>query len=640
MPAAYAPRTWTRDREWWDQSRTWHERRAADLRCAVEPAVVEAASGHTFTLALTCGPDLTLGPGAHVTVEIPESWDAHLANCYRRGIRTVAARGQIQVGYGAFVEAACSRADVDLEVGVWWGRLFDLVDVVVTRGEVRSGDEIRLTLGTPDGNLVQAQKYAQVAVLMTGVDVSGDGVYHRAAVQPSVRVTGAAAERLRVFAPGVVRQGERFEVNVLPVDLYSFNPSPRYKGTVRLFGTDGLASPDRCEVLTDDAARATGVTVEASGEGVQRLTVTDLDRGISGRSNPIGVDFYRDGSRVYFGEMHSQMFASMGTGTTEEFFTWGRDVALLDFCAPANHYNHRLAVTDEVWSEVVETANRFNEPGRFATFVSYEWGGTAGSGHKNVYYRDDSGEFAHWYRGVHTSPEDLWKSLEERDVLTIPHHTKFGGTTDWRFRNDRHQRLVEICSLWGISEEGGPHSVQAALAMGHRLGFIGGTDSHYGLANQGSYHVNDGNGLACVLAPELTRDALWQALWERRCYATTGDRILLDFRLEAGGREVGMGADVDVDLGKAGPRRLTIRAAGTERIERVEVLRNNQVVYVTQPLTEDWRGEWVDEAPLADLAIPPAFAGDRPFVFYYMRLWQRNRQQAWSSPIWLTQRVT
>ena len=111
----------------------------------------------------------------------------------------------------------------------------------------------------------------------------------------------------------------------------------------------------------------------------------------------------------------------------------------------------------------------------------------------------------------------------------MPHHPKSMGGADWSFRNDRYQRLVEICSKWDIAEESGPRSVQTALAMGHRLGFVGGTDSHYGLANQGSYHVNDGNGLACVVAPKLTRAAIWQALYDRRCYATTGDRILLDF---------------------------------------------------------------------------------------------------------------
>jgi hypothetical protein len=647
------PRVWARDRDWWDQSRAWHARPEADLHCAVDPGVVEAASGHTFVVTLRCGPGLTLGVGAHVTLEVPESWDTHLANCYRRGIRTVGARDQVKVGYGAFVDATCSNPDAEVAVGAWRGRLFDLVDVVVTRGAVRPGEEIRLVLGPEDGNLVQAQKHAQVAVLATGVDVAGDGVYRRAATQPTVRVTGAAAERLRVFAPGAVQPGERFDVRLLPVDLYSQNPSPGYHGRVRLFGSGGLMLPDTAGVRTDAREAypaATAVRARAEGPGVCRVTALDPGSGISGRSNPIGIGFFRGepGQRVYFGELHAQMYHSMGSGTTAEFFHWGRDVAGLDFCAPANHYNHRSAATDAVWQEVVDTANRFDEPGRFATLVSYEWGGTGTSGHKNVYYRGAWGEFAHWYAGVHRSPEDLWRSLGGRDALTIPHHTKFGSPTDWGYRNDRHQRLVEICSLWGISEEGGPHSVQAALAMGHRLGFVGGTDSHRGLANQGSSHVNDGNGLACVLAAELTRDAIWRALHDRRCYATTGDRILLDLgmRLEGAGAErdadeqqaYPMGSDVPVTLGAAGRRVFHMRVAGTHTVEAVEVLRNNEVVFTARPGVEDWTGEWADDAPLRSVARAPTFQGDRPFVFYYLRVRQRNRQRAWSSPIWLTQR--
>ena len=115
--------------------------------------------------------------------------------------------------------------------------------------------------------------------------------------------------------------------------------------------------------------------------------------------------------------------------------------------------------------------------------------------------------------------------------------------------------------------------------MGHRLGFVGGTDSHYGLANQGSYHVNDGNGLACVVAPELTREAIWQALYDRRCYATTGDRILLDFTID--GKP--MGSDNPADLRSVGPRHVRMRAAGTASFTRVEVIRNNQVVFSADP---------------------------------------------------------
>ena len=612
-------------------NREWQFRPPIDLHCSIKPDVVEAASGHTFVVTLKVGSELAIPTGGHITMEIPATWDTYLGNCFRRGIQTVGNREQIRPGYGAFADAECSNPDVKLELAASRGRILDLVDVVVTSGEITPGDEVRIVMGSPDGNLIQAQKYAQTAILAVGVDLAGDKVYRRAATHPTVKVTGAYPDRFRVFAPAVVEPGQDFTVRVLPVDIYSFNPATKYKGRVRIFADRDVHIPDSLDVDTNASPGGVSATARISSAGTHFITVLDENTGISGRSNPMTAAFLPD-RRIYFGEMHSQMWHSMGTGTTAEFFEWGRDNAGLDFCAPANHYNWRFEVTDEIWRELVYTCNRFNEPGRFATMISYEWGGVRGSGHKNIYYRENYGEFAYWYRGDHNSPEDLWESLKDRDALTIPHHPK--TWIDWRYRNDQHQRLVEICSNWDIAEEAGPRSVQGALAMGHRLGFVGGTDSHYGLANQGSYHVNDGNGLACVMATDLTRDAIWRALYERRCYATTGDRIVLDFSMNGHP----MGTDIPVNLDGEEPRAFSLRVAGTYRIDTVEIIRNNVTVFSTKPGTDVWKGEWTDNDPLSPVAFEPTFPYDSPFVFYYMRITQGNRQKAWSSPIWLTQK--
>ncbi len=611
-------------------NREWQFRPPVDLHGSVSPDVVEAASGHTFIITFKAGPELTIPTGGHITMEVPATWDAYLANCFRRGIQTVGNREQIKPGYGAFTDVECSNPNVQLELAASRGRIVDLVDVAVTEGEVIPGDEIRIIMGPPDGNLVQVQKHAQKVILATGVDLMGDQVYRRVATQPTLKVIGTYPDRFRVFAPAVVESGQDFTVRVLPVDIYSYNPATRYEGHAQIFSDGNVHIPDGLDIDTNTDPKGVSATARVSSPGTHFITALDAETGISGRSNPIVADFLHD-RRIYFGEMHSQMWCSMGTGTTTEFFEWGRDNAGLDFCAPANHYNWRFEVTDEIWQELVDTCNKFNDPGRFATMVSYEWGGARGSGHKNVYYRGDYGEFAYWYRGEHNSPEGFWESLKGRDVLTVPHHSK--SWIDWSYRNDEHQRLVEICSNWDIAEEAGPRSVQDALAMGHRLGFVGGTDSHYGLANQGSYHVNDGNALACVMATELTRDAIWQALYERRCYATTGDRIVLDFSMNGHP----MGTDIPVELDGMEPRSFLLRVAGTYRIDLVEIIRNNEVVFSAEPGKDTWEGEWTDNDSLSPIAFEPTYSYDSPFVFYYMRVTQGNRQKAWASPIWLTQ---
>ena len=204
------------------------------------------------------------------------------------------------------------------------------------------------------------------------------------------------------------------------------------------------------------------------------------------------------------------MWLSMGTGTTDEFFSWGRDAAGLDFCAPANHYNWRYEVTEDIWRDLVDACNRWNEPGRFVTLVSYESAGGHGSGHRNVYFRGDNGAFDYWYRRP-WGAEPLWEWLEECgwEAITIPHHPRTLGGTDWAHRNDRFQRLVEICSKWGISEEA---TVQARWPS--RLG-PGGTALWPG--EPGSYHVNDSNGWPRVA--EIRREH-WR-FYERRCTTAT-----------------------------------------------------------------------------------------------------------------------
>ena len=630
------PRLFDNTSDWFPINRSWQFAPPADIHGEVSPNEVEAASGHTFVATLTLGPGLTLPTGAHVTMEVPSTWECHLGNPYPRGLKTVGSRDKSQirkVGYGAFTDVDCSRSDVKLAHAASWGRHMDLVDVVVQEGELGPGDAVRIILGPPDGNLVQAQRYAQVAIFTVGVDKAGDGTYRRAATHPTVRVVGAHAERFKVFAPAIVRPGEKFSIRVLPVDGYSYNAATGFQGQADTIATAGLDVPEN--VKLDQTKSQTGATFPAKANlaGTHRVTVVDPDTGIAGKSNPIGAGFLPD-RNVYFGEMHSQMWHSQGTGTTTEFFEWGRDVAGLDFCAPANHYKMRFEIVDDVWQEVVDTTNALNDPHRFVTLVSHEWGTGNGNGHKNIYYRGDSAEFICSFGPGGMTPDELWEILDGREALTIPHHTKFGNVTNWDYYNDTHQRLVEICSSWGISETGGPHSVQRALAMGHRIGFIGGTDSHHGLANQGSFFVDDGNGLACVAARELTRSAIWEALNERRCYATTGDRILLDFTMD----HAPMGTDLAVDLADYGPRNFTMRVAGTHRIDSIELLRNNRVVYSTAPKSDVWVGEWTDTESLATLALTPTFPHDRPFVFYYLRVRQGNRQSAWASPIWLTDR--
>ena len=125
----------------------------------------------------------------------------------------------------------------------------------------------------------------------------------------------------------------------------------------------------------------------------------------------------------------------------------------------------------------------------------------------------------------------------------------------------------------------------------YKFGMVGATDSHTGLAtaqednffgkHSGSEpsaerleHVvaqfgdetllgweQVASGLAAVWAAENTREALFDAMRDRQCYATTGERILIEFSING----ESMGSETRARAGDAARRRRSHRGVPTRR---------------------------------------------------------------------------
>ena len=226
--------------------------------------------------------------------------------------------------------------------------------------------------------------------------------------------------------------------------------------------------------------------------------------------------------------MHSDISrdASGYEGSPESNLRVARELAVLDFAMLSDHAE-MLCFTE--WSDLQRASERWNEPGVFVTLFGYEWT-SARYGHKNLVAGDLAalgepiGAFGDG--PLARTPDELFSALIGRAVLAHPHHVShgLGQPTDWSFRNDEVQRLVEIFQVRGNDEyDGAPyqkqeesfvpgHSVRDALAQGHRLGIVASPD-HGG-----------GMGLAGVWSGELTRAAIFEALHARRTFGTTGPR--------------------------------------------------------------------------------------------------------------------
>jgi hypothetical protein len=214
--------------------------------------------------------------------------------------------------------------------------------------------------------------------------------------------------------------------------------------------------------------------------------------------------------------------------------------------------------------------------------------------------------------------------------------------TNWNQFWAERERLVEIYSLWGVSEgmdawcrtadavEG--TSVLTALMRGHRLGFIAGSDTHDGRpGNRREYWSRASTaGLAAVFAPSLTREAIYDALWQRSTYATTGARIILltDIGELSMGEMEGLGMQDE----RIYEREIRVHIVGTDAIASVEVIRNGQIVHTFESEGASLQASWLDRTPLPMVVL--ADGEGRRFVFYYVRVRQEDGHCAWSSPVW------
>ena len=591
-------------KEWWRDFRRFINEPPVPGRATVEPATVKAGEVVTLKLCFEVG-EGGIGAYGHIAVECPlEGLEVYVTGKrYRARVPVISAR--------------CSTSGAELDISFSAG----IIDIMNRVYALREGEVLEILLGDSRESPAVMPRYARDYPFAVALDRANTGLYSRIAEFPVLRVVGGASGSYHAVAPPLQRAGKPFDLRALAIDSYGNPSSESYgakAGSVALTSSDpsaellvrqGTTTPDG-----DGSCRPIQATLNQPG--VQYITVCDHSLGSSGLSNPVLVqDDHAEELNLFFGDIHGHNVHCDGSGSADEYYGWARDVRLLDFSALTNHMEEakRYRIED-FWPIVRQKAAEYYDPGRFVTFLAFEWGSWERFGDKCVYYQGGEGQ---WF-GAHLestdTPAKLWDRLRGKPVITIPHHSKYGGKTDWSFHDPTLQPLVEIYSTWGSSERGGEHSVQQAWERGYKLGVIASSDTHTGTPG------NEGGGLAAVWARKLTREDLFEALRQRRCYATTGERILLDFRLN--GRRMGEVVREE----HAGKRELRVLAAGTGNLETLEILKNNAVVHSQAGSGKVIRLEWEDPADER--------TGGRE-DFYYVRVTQTDGNRAWSSPIWI-----
>ncbi len=492
---------------------------------------------------------------------------------------------------------------------VWFDRLnirpyANTLLIRVGRGYLRAGDTLTIRLGDrrqgSPGLRLQTNVERNVA-LRTSVDAFATYEFCELPVQPAFDLIPGPAARWKAIVPSLAVVGEPFRLALVAEDMWG-NPTEDVAGTFQLASSRPLAGlPDQITVRKGDVPVVIENLLTADAGDVD-IAVAAAGRPVA-RANPLRVTAAAP-LRRYWADLHGQSGETIGMGTAEEYFRYARDKAFVDM---VGHQGNDFQITDAFWEKLNALTAQFDQPGKFVCLPGYEWSGNTGmGGDRNVFFRREGRrirrsshilvEGATSSEAVYTA-DKLFAALAGEDCRVIAH---VGGRyADVKYAHDgRIERTVEVHSTWGTFE----WLLHDAFDMGYRVGVVCHSDDHKGrpgATTPGASTFGAIGGLSCYFMPELTRDALFEALRTRRHYGTTGTRLFLDVRGTFDRDVTGFSEDPQLGPAQQFPVRdammgdiirpggaamtLAVEAIGTAPLERIDVLHGARVVQTARP---------------------------------------------------------
>ncbi len=544
----------------------------------ISPRVAYVDSVGTWTLTYTAGPDgIPVGGGIRISWHFTRTWGTPQYSDPRAP------------DYVTAHTSGRAKLDYDSEHRGLFEYPFNQGRILVRLQDhvLNPGEQITVVLGDPSQgspgfqtSLVSEKDFTFRVEVCTEVPETGFPVYRRLRELPKITVkTLFDPQRFFAVAPSIVHPSQPFSLKLVAEDKYR-NTCEGYSRDVQIHAE----STDLTERLGTYQITAGVLQVDdlqLPTTGVWRIIVKS-DDGVLGKSNPIlcGTE---DKHEMYWGELHGHTRYSDGYGSGDDYFQFARTKAFLDFAAITDH-DVELDAPDykvsEMWEEVNAAVAHHHAPPHFLTLLAYEWSPARITettkypfGDHNVLYFQKHGYI--FPTGAETSNtlRKLYQRLKELPLETlvkvIPHVG--GAIGNWEIHDPDLEPLGEIYSVHGSFEDFG----QIALDRGYRIGFVGAADAHNGQiggfppGNSVNHFVH--GGLTAILADELSRKSLYEAVSKRRVYATTGKRILLDFELN--------GEKMGSDVASSTAPRIIAKAVGEKPIWKLELIKNGQVIH-------------------------------------------------------------
>jgi hypothetical protein len=535
------------------------------------PTRITAGAAGVWTLRFAIGADgLAAGEALALVRRWPSDWD--LPQCDRPR----------DAGYTAIETHPPAPFLWRTRRSLAWHPFDHVFEVIFPEG-LPAGASVTVTLGDRRGGApgLRAQTFIEEGSPLSIRRHLGDTDWREIA-RPLVEVVGGAAVHADLIAPSDVAVDEAFEVVFRTSDAWG-NPSAD-RPDAELRGAPAEALPGRAMPTW---------SVRANSPGLLRLAAEG--GGLGAVSNPIMVHASPPARRIRWGDIHAQSVIGCGARTIDAYFRHARDFARLDF---ASHQANCFLVSGPEWRETEAITAGHHAPGRFVTLLGLEWSAeTSLGGDRNLYLPGDNAPITRCSHACVDDKSDLATDLPDAAALHAHYRDQpvligfhvGGRTTDLARHDPMLERLIEVHSTHATSE----WFLFEALRRGYRLGVTAGSDGvdgRPGASHPGHQAVrNCRGGLVAVPLTALDRQTLWDGLWARNCYATTGARIHLTFT--ADGHP--MGSEVRL----CHPPRLEIAVAGTAPLEAIDIFRGTDVIHAVPlarqvPLSDRLRIGW------------------------------------------------
>lgn len=352
----------------------------------------------------------------------------------------------------------------------------------------------------------------------------------------------------------------------------------------------------------------------------------------------------QSGEHPVFGEMHWHTeFSGDATRPLKDALISARDDLNMDWAIASDH------TPVDAWQKSVEIHESLNEDDHFATM--FGWEDSSFRGHQNYYFTDPQhtilpGGKIDMRGGGPLGNDEKLKPYQ--DIIVVPHHTNAVSETrdletdipmwfpfPWTEEQPTNRRLVEIMQVRGSQETEdyedcwrGHHqnnggSVREALDLGHKMGFTGGSDNHFGWPGRayemeevklGSGYTSKSVVLTGVWAPEKDRKQIFSGLFNRHTWAVWDTRSVVRFEVNG----ALMGSDLKVKKGEN--LKAKVKVWGEDTLQSLELISGGEVVW-KQPVNE------------LDFELEIDLGAAEKSGYVYLRGLQRNGGLFYASPV-------